>query len=210
MTAGSAERQSASRSRKCPTCHKSFSYPVGKGNDRKHCADKCRKAYQLAKRAERHKGLPECKVHGCSNRATRIKWGCCERCHARSLRSGSVAMTLEIRVGKRTRTSSGYIKLRTKGHAMADSSGMAFEHRLVAFEMHSGQCPNCYWCGKALPWKDCAVDHLNEVKADNRPANLVVSCLRCNRGRGAMLPFIRSLRREALPMLVAAISQQMR
>jgi 5-methylcytosine-specific restriction endonuclease McrA len=91
---------------------------------------------------------------------------------------------------------------------MADGHGHAFEHRVVVYDRNGGIAGSCFWCGVALVWSTLVVDHLNEVKADNRPENLVVSCNDCNRARGAMTPFLQGLRKEAVEVLVSLVREQ--
>lgn len=73
------------------------------------------------------------------------------------------------------------------------------EHRMVFFKK-AGQGPMpCHWCGKVLfrmrgvryhPDK-ILVDHLNRIRHDNRPENLVAACQRCNVTRtDATIPFL--------------------
>jgi hypothetical protein len=62
------------------------------------------------------------------------------------------------------------------------------EHRMIFFKK-TGRGPYaCYWCGKTVlkmrgvryhPDK-LVVDHLNRVRHDNRPENLVAACTLCN------------------------------
>jgi 5-methylcytosine-specific restriction endonuclease McrA len=81
-----------------------------------------------------------------------------------------------------------------------------FEHRAVMYDrLGAGPLP-CFWCGISLAWGKVVIDHLNEVKDDNRPENLVVSCNNCNRARGAMIPFIRTMRPAAFEVFVAALT----
>lgn len=86
----------------------------------------------------------------------------------------------------------GYVSLWNPDHPLAfRTSGRVLEHRAVMFD-HCGDDPMfCHWCGLGLNWKTACVDHLNEVRTDNRIENLVVSCNQCNRARGACLDFIR-------------------
>lgn len=61
-------------------------------------------------------------------------------------------------------TTHGYVRVKVgKGHPLADESGYAYEHRLVASEQ----------LGRPLT-KQEIVHHLNGVKDDNRPENLEV------------------------------------
>ena len=66
--------------------------------------------------------------------------------------------------GGRATASHGYIRIQVgKGHHLADPNGYAYEHRVVAERM----------IGRRLePWEE--VHHLNHVRSDNRPENLLV------------------------------------
>lgn len=190
------------RTKICPVCKKSFSYPIGKGTDRKHCSPACRATYRKILRAEWWKNLPPCAVDGCEKPASRVNSGLCEMHYGRQRRSG----TFEAKKIKgRYVTGAGYIKLLLPGHPLADSKGHLFEHRKVAFEANEGKPLQCFWCGCTLDWQKAVVDHLNENKQDNRIENLVVSCNDCNRARGAMLPFIERMRDAALNVLIDLI-----
>ena len=65
--------------------------------------------------------------------------------------------------GGRIRTRYGYIKVYAPEHPQRDPKGYYFEHRMV-MEQQLGR----------LLRRDEFVHHLNEVKDDNRPENLVV------------------------------------
>jgi hypothetical protein len=178
------------RTRTCPTCRGGFSYPIGKGADRKHCSAACRVAHQKARRSARLTTMPQCSTPGCEGRATRIAAGQCEACYCRVRRTGTVDKTQPT---YRYLTTAGYVVVVRPDHPLADAEGRVFEHRLVAFEAHTGPI-SCFWCERGLEWSGVCVDHLNETKNDNRLENLAISCNDCNRARGAMLPFIRRLK----------------
>jgi uncharacterized protein YjcR len=60
------------------------------------------------------------------------------------------------------------------------------EHRMVLWRKLRGDDAPCHWCGKWLRWNiDLETDHLNSIRDDNRPENLVPSCGRCNSMRAA-------------------------
>lgn len=129
----------------------------------------------------------------------------CEKHHARLRRN--IPLSGKAR-SYRYKTGSGYIKLLRSEHPLADSKGNVFEHRAVMHEQHKGLCPACYWCGVCLEWRGAVVDHLNEVKDDNRPENLVVSCNDCNRARGALLPFVKRMTGEAFEVFTFVLREQ--
>ena len=126
----------------------------------------------------------------------------CEACYCRKRRRDA-GMPEAKRTG-RVVTTGGYAKLRAVGHPLVDTHGYVMEHRMVLFRhLGADAVLSCFWCARALTWKTCVIDHLNERKQDNRVENLVVACNRCNRARGAMLPFIASLAsNERLEMLM--------
>lgn len=183
------------RSRQCPQCGVEFHYLVGKGNDRIVCSQTCRDARKLKQRAIRIAALPACSVAECDGKATRRSSGMCEMHYTRLRRSGSVQVRM---AAYRYVTASGYVKLLMPDHPLAEgSSGAVAEHRYVAYQKY-GQAICCHWCSIRLSWKSAVVDHLNDIKSDNRPDNLVVACNNCNRARGAILPFLASLTAESL------------
>ena len=74
------------------------------------------------------------------------------------------------------------------------TGGQIPEHRKILYDVIGPGPHPCHWdskfqCGKLeLEWIESRanriwVDHLNEIRDDNRVENLVVSCLRCNWGR---------------------------
>lgn len=184
------------RTKTCPTCGKHFSYEIGRGKDRKHCSAECRQRHQIMNRPALLEARPSCTVEGCEGKAARVASGMCETHYYRVRRTGS---TDRREPSYRYVTRGGYVKLLDKEHPLSDGGGAVFEHRRVMFELHRGICQPCFWCGAALTWKDAVIDHLNEKKADNRPENLVTACNGCNRIRGAMQPFLRGMRQEAMP-----------
>ncbi|HEX2676201.1 MAG TPA: HNH endonuclease [Polyangiales bacterium] len=57
----------------------------------------------------------------------------------------------------------GYVFLHSPNHPHADEKGYVEEHRLVAERVH-----------KLLLPREAVVHHLNEIRSDNRPSNLVI------------------------------------
>jgi hypothetical protein len=94
-------------------------------------------------------------------------------------------------------TSGGYVMLSGEGaHPLKNSNGYVSEHRSVAYSVYGPECSDCFWCGDSCTWKNCHVDHLNDIKDDNRKDNLVISCAKCNRARGAVIPFLNRMKDE--------------
>lgn len=91
------------------------------------------------------------------------------------------------------------------GHPLANSRGNVYEHRKVMYDKVGNGPISCFWCAVGLTWPDAVVDHLNEVKGDNRPDNLVISCNDCNRARGSLIPFVKRMRQDAVDVFCRAV-----
>lgn len=70
-------------------------------------------------------------------------------------------------------------------HPLANGEGMVAEHRKVLFDKIGPGPHLCHWgCGRELDWGGCGgiqADHLDGIKDNNDPKNLVPSCQSCNR-----------------------------
>ena len=68
-------------------------------------------------------------------------------------------------------------------------SGQVSEHRVVLYGAIGPGPHSCHWgCGKILEWgghTGIQADHIDGVKTNNDPANLVPACISCNRRRAA-------------------------
>jgi hypothetical protein len=214
--------------RLCKNCSKEFSFKHERGRARIHCTDACRHEFR-AKNIPNRPEWPKCdKACGKTVRAAssnqcnkcyiadkKAKAGVCtvRKCTAPALRSGNTmcethyyrlrrtGSTSDPYIMGRYVTGAGYIKLLDREHPLADSNGHVTEHRKVAYDKY-GDTVSCHWCGKPLTWERVCVDHLNEVKDDNRPDNLVAACNPCNRARGAMKPFISKLSDSKMSELI--------
>lgn len=201
------------RTRRCVVCKGEFSYEIKRGTDRTHCSDSCRAVSRRKYHEARIAAAPSCTTPGCDKKAApyRGKDGLCEACYCYAWRTGRARDPKKkpyiLRTVRRS-TQSNYRVLRVPGHPLANGAGDVYHHRLIAYSTRAGVCGPCYWCAVPLQWKGAVVDHLNEDKADNTPSNLVISCNRCNRLRGAMLPFFRSLTPERFTELISLMGVQ--
>lgn len=198
-------------SKNCTLCGNLFSYENGRGKHRKSfCSEDCAKKSFKEKSREslrlRKERAGICIINGCRKKALRTKNTLCEAHYYQNRRTGS----FDKKVYPRTADHGAYVRIlgsHSKNHPMCGGkSGMLYEHRMVAYDVRNGICECCFWCGKELTWKSCVIDHLNEDKHDNRPENLLISCVNCNRARGAMLGFLANIKESSLPVFFKAIN----
>lgn len=79
------------------------------------------------------------------------------------------------------KTSNGYVMTRDRSHPIAPSSGAIYEHRAVLFDVIGLGPHRCNWCHAPINWgAGLEVDHLDHVRDNNTPSNLVASCHGCN------------------------------
>lgn len=206
----------------CQACGLEFSYIFKQGHNRKYCQrEECvlagttsqcrhcgcsitrsRKRYcsetcKEANRKARREAKPQCAVPDCSNPSSYKSaiGSICNGCYYRFRRTGTLERRECYKPRKRPQ---GYVVLVEPDHPMATKKGLVFEHRKVLYDYTNGQDQQCHWCGISLGWKELVVDHLNEIKWDNRPENLVPACSGCNMARGSMLPFAEKVRPEQI------------
>lgn len=124
--------------------------------------------------------LSECGTIGCEKLANRKGAGLCEACYMRMRRRGTTAYKRPF--SKRLQ-SAGYVWIWKPEHPLSKGNGL-YEHRYIYYE-NNGKGPfECYWCGKFLIWSTMHIDHLDDVRHNNTPENLVASCPECNKARG--------------------------
>lgn len=125
---------------------------------------------------------PICDVDGCEKPSPHKKY--CQMHEYRIKQYG----TPSGRERTRHVHSEGYVVVKSEGHQLAQESGWVYEHRVVLFDTIGPGEHACHWCGTPVHWERSypqhrdalVVDHVNEVKDDNSPANLVASCAPCN------------------------------
>jgi hypothetical protein len=194
------------RTKRCLNCSTGFSYEIGRGRDKKYCSIKCRNDYEERSRVHRRQIRGKiCSTPDCGKLVSRPSYGLCEACYYQLRRTGGVARR---GVTLRVITKEGYVRLILPFHPLATTRGCILEHRKILFDQHGTGPHPCFWCGTSLDWKEIVGDHLNEIKHDNRPENLVISCNTCNRMRGGMLGLIRRIRPEVFPVFVECARNQ--
>lgn len=181
----------------CPNCKHEFTQRLQRRRPRTYCSDRCRKQGK-ATHHQALRALGRLCIRGCG-RKTGTRKELCEACYAYERRVGNVGPAPKKRCGRFV-TKDGYVRIRLEGHILCTGDGMAYEHRVVLHERLGDEpSTSCHWCGAVLVgWRAIVVDHLNEQKADNRPENVVPTCNRCNRARGAMVGFISRLRPDRI------------
>jgi len=127
----------------------------------------------------------QCSIPGCGQKTAYGRKDLCEKHYMRLRRKGVSDKQMPK---MEYRHSSGYKILRCPGHplAMKRNSAVEYEHRVVFYDTNGEGPFMCHWCGAKLTWDDkhMNVDHLNAVRDDNNPENLVASCGVCNTSRG--------------------------
>lgn len=94
---------------------------------------------------------------------------------------------------KRGSRENAYRRVSYPDHPLADGQGCVRVHRLVLYaKIGPGEHP-CHWCGRTVSWdvgarslepRMLVPDHLDGVKTNNDPDNLVPACTPCNVMRG--------------------------
>lgn len=131
---------------------------------------------------------PSCTVPGCVKLSRSKVAALCPMHYHRKYRHGDVNKTANA-AGITVRTSTRYRTLHQPQHPLAGKSGKVYEHRAVLYAEIGPSAHPCNWCGHPVDWSvtygpdALQVDHLNGVKHDNRPENLVPSCGGCNIAR---------------------------
>jgi hypothetical protein len=127
--------------------------------------------------------LPGCNVSGCDGLATRRAAGLCEKHYYRLRRNGHYELHSWPPLVEH---SHGYRLVYAPNHPLATpgQKSRVYEHRAVYFAEHGEGPFACRWCSQTVTWSDMHVDHLDDDRANNDPANLAASCPTCNQWRG--------------------------
>lgn len=128
-----------------------------------------------------------CTVDGCDKKPRSKYAELCVMHYDRMRRNGNFDPP---KPRKTKRKDNGYVVLHRPDHSLADKSGRVAQHRQVLYDKIGEGPHDCFWCGKAVAWgghSGLHVDHLDEVRDNNDPSNLVPTCPGCNFGRGGHL-----------------------
>lgn len=174
----------------CPECNNQFTFGRGRGQARKNCSKECTQSASRSREIAASSGWPTCCEESCGKTVRSARATHCEAHYARKRRSGSVRLKAEVAPPPlHISHSGGYVLEYSPNHPLQMAYGRrVYQHRVVYHAAHGDGPFECNWCGCAVTWSDMHVDHLNDVKNDNREGNLVASCPQCNtkRGRGKM------------------------
>lgn len=133
--------------------------------------------------------MSACTVDGCAKPARSATATYCPMHYHRVYRHGStdaVAHEAGIKVTKGRR----YRTTHEPNHPLAQRDGRVYVHRKVLFDTIGPGEHACHWCGTTVRWAPKGTpgilipDHVNGYGDDNRPDNLVPSCMSCNTARG--------------------------
>jgi hypothetical protein len=93
-------------------------------------------------------------------------------------------------IGTERKQSSGYVLIKNPEHPLAFKNGgrrgWVARHRLRYYEHVQGEEQRCHYCGYGpMPWQGhyttaINIDHINEIKGDDRLDNLTAACFWCN------------------------------
>lgn len=125
----------------------------------------------------------KCCIDGCDRDADYKEKQLCQKHYFRIRRTGQSGIVKKAR--PRISDDRGYQFLHAPNHPLV-SSGQIYvaEHRVVLYEAIGPDPMQCELCGKALTWKTCRVDHIDENPRNNDRGNLRPTCNSCNARRG--------------------------
>ena len=157
-------------------------------------AEWCKKHYHRWYRhgdplASRQRIKGTCSIEGCNKAHSSKGW--CKEHYDRWLRHGDPTVVVD-RTSKGWVTGEGYRAIHKADHPLATGPDSrhrtVYEHRVVLFEKIGPGSHECHWCGRPVSWESSwpadadalVTDHLDGVRVNNNPMNLVPSCQPCN------------------------------
>ena len=130
----------------------------------------------------------KCTVPLCSGFSFRKNIDLCEMHYQRQRRGRDLAAG-RWRGKKHYYGEQGYITERNPLHPLATSTGCVLEHRRIYHDEKNEDPKECFWCGAHITWDTLVIDHLDDNKRNNEPANLEAACGDCNLTRGVVRHF---------------------
>lgn len=126
----------------------------------------------------------QCSVEGCQKPANRVGAKMCEMHYGRIRRHGGTETPDRVAPDFLPH-SGGYLLAYAPGHPLARGRcPRVYAHRVAFYAKHGDGPFSCNWCAIGVNWDGMHVDHLDDDKTNNNPANLVPSCPTCNQQRG--------------------------
>ncbi len=152
-----------------------------------------------------------CSVDGCSLSSRTILGRYCEMHYGRLRRNGNFDAPLR---GRWSPNGDGYIVGYMPSHPMASSGGVISQHRMILFDHIGDGNHECHWCKRDIRWRatgpsKLVVDHLDGVKSNNEPNNLVPSCHRCNSTRGLFQAWVAEHKDDPLLWAMYEVARQL-
>lgn len=142
---------------------------------------------------DRTKPKTDCTALGCDRTGVIIR-GLCPLHYRRLMRDGTVDTPVgRARMLDPSIDAKGYLTVYAPQHPLTLArncrSSRMFVHRIVLYaKVGPGQHP-CHHCGRTLTWGiNLQVDHLDAVRLNNDPSNLVPTCQPCNTHRALQSP----------------------
>lgn len=166
---------------KCVQCGTPMQVTGKQGNRRpKRCSKECKAAAVRAKYAINE--AKPCNIDGCAKNRNQSRSVC--NTHAmRSHRYGDASID-RTRTGRPWTHSNGYTIIGVPGHPLAQHDGGVYEHRKTLWDSIGPGRHECHWCHEPVEWMTTLeVDHLDNVRSNNDPSNLVPACHGCNTRR---------------------------
>lgn len=171
----------AVRNRMCRQCGGQFEYQISRGADRLYCTSMCVADARRATTLANTRSLP-CSIEGCETRRRSAAAPYCEKHYYRLRRRGTMEL---IGASPVLEHSHGYLLVHAPDHPLCTPGQQhVYEHRKVFFDAHGEGPFQCHVCGAPQGWATMHVDHLNDVRDDNRLNNLAPACPTCNTWRG--------------------------
>lgn len=133
--------------------------------------------------------MSSCTVEGCDKPLRSARATYCAMHYHRVYRHGSPD-AVSSQAGVTASLGRRYRQQHAPDHPLAMRNGQVYVHRKVLYDTIGPGQHTCHWCGTSIRWAPKGTpgmlvpDHVNGLGDDNRPENLVPSCVGCNNARG--------------------------